>query len=384
MDFNQEFCITVTCASGVESVTKNELKKLGYSAPPALNGTLTFSSNALAVARCNLFLRTADRVYILLKTFSATTFDQLFDGVSAIPFEDFLDKSAKITVVGKCVKSSLFAVSSCQSIIKKAIAVRLCKKFHVNSLAETGAEYEINFSIFKDQVTISLNTSGTGLHKRGYRDKVWIAPIKETLASAILYLSRFDYSAPFADVFCGSGTLGIEGARMALNHVSGKFRKFAFLDWNNFPKKAYQTALEEGLDKEIKNKKLEFYCSDINHKAIELAKYHAKRAGVGEQIKFTTAPVKDFYLSSAGGTIVTNPPYGIRIFDRKEAEQCYKDLGEVYSKLNGWNAFVITEHKGFERYFGKKADKNRKLYNSNTECRLYQYINRIGERDGKR
>jgi len=250
-DFPSTLDITVTCASGVEKVVKSELKRLGYGDVPALNGALSFTGDPLAVAKSNLFMRSADRVYVKLAEFKAETFDELFDGVKNTRLEDFLPKSAKIIVDGKCVKSKLFAISACQSIIKKAVADRLCKKYGVNRLEENGAVYALEFSVFKDDVTLYLNTSGAGLHKRGYRDMVGIAPIRETLASALLLLSDFYKTRPFMDPFCGSGTIAIEAARIAMNIAGGMGRRFAFNDWENFDGKYFDEAFTEAKDKKI-------------------------------------------------------------------------------------------------------------------------------------
>ncbi len=372
MENLDKLSLTVTCASGIEKTTKKELFRLGYGDVPAINGTLTFDGDFLAVARCNINLRTADRVYINLAEFSAKSFDELFDGVSSVYWENFIPADGNIIVNGKCVKSTLFAVSACQSIVKKAIATRLMKKYRVKSLSERGADYEVVFSVFKDVVTVMLNTSGQGLHKRGYRDMVGIAPIRETLASAMLLLSDFYYGKPLADPFCGSGTILIEGARIAKNIAPGKDREFAFNYWKNFDKKYYKLALDEALDNERRDRKIEVFGSDIDGKAIKLATRHLERAGVPD-VKVKQSGVKDFYSNLSNGTIVTNPPYGIRVYDKKQAEQCYREFGEAFSRLDNWSAFVITPSQSFERYFGKRCDRERKLYNSNTECRYYQF-----------
>lgn len=370
--FKENFDITLTCASGVEKVVKSELKRLGYDVVPALNGTLTFSGDSLAVARCNLFLRAADRVYIKVAEFPAESFDDLFDGVKNTDWESFIPSGAKITVNGKCVKSKLFAISACQSIVKKAIVDRLTAVYK-QRLYEDGSEYGVEFSIFKDVATLYINTSGAGLHKRGYRDLVGIAPIKETLASSLLLLSDFYKDNPFADPFCGSGTIAIEAARIAMNIAGGMGRKFAFNYWENFDKKYFDLAFEEAKDKENRNIKLDFFASDIDPKAVKLAKRHAERAGVLDKIRFSVSDVKNFKCDLVGGTIVTNPPYGERVYDREEAEECYKSLGKVYKGLDNWSLFVITSAKNFEKKFGKKADRERKLYNSNKECKYYYY-----------
>ena len=377
LDFKDNFDLTITCASGVEKALKSELKRLGYEDAPVINGALTFNGGMLDIARCNLFLRTADRVYIKVADFFADTFDFLFDGVKSVRWEDFIPPSAKIIVNGKCVKSKLFAISACQSIVKKAIVDRLSKKYN-QRLHETGAEYAVEFSIFKDQVSLYINTSGAGLHKRGYRDLVGIAPIRETLASAMILLSDFYYKNPFLDPFCGSGTIAIESARIAMNIAGGINRRFAFNDWENFDKKYYDLAREEALDKENRSIKTEFFASDIDPKAIKLAKRHAERAGVADKIRFSVCDVKNVTCPLSNGTIVTNPPYGERLLELKEAQKLYKILGEKFRELDNWSLFLITNDKSFEKFFGKIADKNRKLYNSNKECKFYYYYkNRV-------
>ncbi|MBR5900480.1 MAG: class I SAM-dependent RNA methyltransferase [Clostridia bacterium] len=368
--------IIITCASGVERTVKTELERLGYPSAPAINGAIEFEGDSLAVARCNIFLRSADRVYIKLASFSAETFDQLFDGASEVRWQDYLPKNAKIIVNGKCVKSKLFAVSACQSIIKKAIVNSLTRTYKVARLSEMGTEYAVEFWVFKDKVTLMLNTSGVGLHKRGYRDLVGIAPIKETLASALLLMSDFYWERPFVDPFCGSGTLVIEGAKIALNIAPNLQRKFAFNDWKNFDKSLYDLAVTEARDKEKRDRKIDFCGSDIDEKAIKLAKRHAIRAEIADKISFIRRDVKDFVPSSPRGTIVTNPPYGERVYDIREAEECYKNLGKALKGYDGWSAFVITSAKSFPKYFGRKPDRERKLYNSNKECKFYYYYSK--------
>jgi putative N6-adenine-specific DNA methylase len=365
--------ITVTCASGLERVVKSELERLGYPTAPAINGAITFSGDALAVARCNVNLRSADRVYIKLKEFPALDFDSLFEGVKSIEWGDIIPKDGKILVNGKSVKSKIFALSACQSVVKKAIIEKMKQSFGTSFFSEKGATYSIEFSIYKDVCSIYLNTSGTGLHKRGYRDMVGIAPIKETLASGLLLMSDFYHKRPFRDPFCGSGTMVIEGAKIALNIAPGLDRKFAFNDWKNFDKKIFDMAYQEVKDKENRDIDLKIFASDIDPKAVKLARRHAERAGVADKIEFSVRDVKNFTTDLKNGTIVTNPPYGERVYDKDEAEACYKSLGKVVKELDGWSAFVITSAKNFEKCFGKKADRNRKLFNSNRECKYYYY-----------
>ncbi|MBQ9514425.1 MAG: class I SAM-dependent RNA methyltransferase [Clostridia bacterium] len=368
-----KYKIAVSCASGVESVVKKELQRLGYFDTTAINGKIEVEGNDIDIAKLNICLRSADRVYIKLASFSATAFDELFDGVYGIPFEEYIDVNGRILVDGKCVKSKLFAVSACQSIVKKAVVERLKDKKKIRLLREDGADYKIEFSVFKDVAEIYLNTSGTGLHKRGYRDLVGIAPIKETLASALLLLSDVYYDKPFFDPFCGSGTLVIEGAKIALNIAPNKDRKFDFNFWKFFDKNAYNSALNEAVDKERRDRKIDFSGSDVDGKAIKLAKHHAIKAGVSDYVSFSVKDVKDVKLEKRNGTIVSNPPYGERVFDREQADVCYNELGRLKSENPDWSFFVITSAKNFEKKFGYKSERTRKLYNSNKECRFYYY-----------
>ena len=372
-DFPHDLLITATCASGVECVLKKEIERLGYGEHPAENGAITFSGDMFSVAEANINLRTAERVYIKVAEFTAETFDQMFDGTKNTKWEDFIPKNAKIIVNGKCVKSKIFAISDSQKIIKKAIADRLCGVYKINYLPEDDSTYEVDFSLYKDKLTLLLNTSGTGLHKRGYRDLVGIAPIKETLASSLLLMSDFYYKRPFFDPFCGSGTFVIEGAMIALNIAPGINRKFAFNDWKNFDENAYTMALEKAKDNEKRDREINFCGSDVDPKAIKIAKHHALNAKIGEKVKFFTSDIKDFSPKTDVGTIVCNPPYGKRVYDKKEAEECYKNLGDRLKNYPGWSAFVITEANNFEKCFGRRADRNKKFYNSNIECRYYFY-----------
>jgi putative N6-adenine-specific DNA methylase len=293
--------------------------------------------------------------------------------VYAVPWENVFPKNAKISVNGKCVKSQIFAVTDSQRIVKKAIAKRLMDKYHLASLNENGTLYQVEFHLVANVCSVLINTSGQGLHKRGYRNLVGIAPIKETLASALVLSSDYYYKNPFLDPFCGSGTIPIETAMIALNVASGKLRDFAYQNFEYFPKNAYKLCLEEALDLEKPTASPVIFASDIDKKAVELAKQHARRAGVEKAINFSVKNVKDFYTELKNGTIVTNPPYGERVYDKDEAEACYKHLRKVYDKLDSWSLFLITSHKGFERVFGIKSDRNRKLFNSNKECRYYYY-----------
>lgn len=368
-----EHIITVTTASGIESVTAKELKNLGIENPKAIEGSFTFVGSDLTIARLNMFLRTGERVYIKVGEFFADTFDQLFEGTKNIPWENYLKADSKIIVNGKSKKSQLFALSSCQSIIKKAILNRLTDKYSVNFFPEDGSVFNIEFSINDDKVIILLNTSGAGLHKKGYRELVGEAPIKETLACAMLLLSDMNGDRPFIDPFCGSGTIILEAARIALNIASGKLRNFDYQYWDFFDKTAYDTAYLEAQDTESP-KKLRFSGFDIDPKAISLAQRHASLANLSDKVHIQVQDVSVLSSRYKNGCIVTNPPYGERLLDLRKVNELYKTLGEVYKKLDNWSLFLITSAPQFEKFFGQKSHKNRKLYNAGMECRFYQYF----------
>lgn len=372
-DFPDKLELTVTCASGTESVLKKEIERLGYGNNPAENGAISFSADAYAVAEANINLRTAERVYIKVAEFDAYTFDDIFDGIVALPWENYIPEDGKLYINGKCVKSKIFAVSDTQRIINKAVAVRLCEKYGVCRLPESGAVYEIDFSLFKDKLSVLINTSGTGLHKRGYRDMVGIAPIKETLASALLFMSDFYYKRPFRDPFCGSGTFVIEAAQIALNVAPNMNRTFAFNQWQNFDAESYEKAIEKARDNVKRDREIDFAGSDIDPKAVKLAKRHAARAGLADKISFSVCDACNFEPQVSFGTIVTNPPYGIRVYDKEEAESCYRGIGKALREYPEWSAFVVTAAKNFEKNFGRRADRNRKIYNSDKECKYYYY-----------
>lgn len=364
--------IVVTSAFGVETVTKKELKKLGVNDPKANNGSFVFPGTDLDIARLNVFLRTADRVFIKVSEFPCLTFDELFDNTAALPWENYLDVSSNIVVNGKSVRSRLFSLSDCQRIVKKAVLSRLSKVYNKSYFDEDGARTEICFSLRDDVVTLTINTSGKGLHKRGYRDLVGEAPIKETLACALIDLAHPIWDEPLIDPFCGSGTIIIEAAMQALNIAPGKSRDFDFIHWTDFDKSLYAKAIQEALDNE-KIRKLSFAGYDIDPAAIKLALHHAERAGIKDCVHFQVRDVQELSSARPHGCIITNPPYGERLLTPKETDRLYKTFGEVCLRLPSWSINVITSNPTFERSFGKKAVKNRKLYNANKECRYYQY-----------
>ena len=367
--------ICVTSASGIEAVTKRELYKIiGKEDLSAINGRIKFEGDESDVAKCNLNLRTGNRVEIVLGGFKAETFDDLFDGVKSIPFEEYIDRDGKIIVSAKSVQSKLFAYSAIQSVSKKAICERLCKKYGVNELNESGARYKIEVAALKDYVTVTLDTSGDGLHRRGYRGLVGEAPLKETLAAALIELSVWNKTRPFADLFCGTGTIPIEACMIALNIPAGLNRGFDFQNWKCFDKKIFDRAAEEAKANIVTDADLRIGGFDIDDKQLKLARKHAELAGVDKYIHFQRADMRDFSSRFSHGVIISNPPYGERLSDRKEVEKLYRDYGKKVASLDDWCAYTLTPVDDFERLFGKKADKKRKIYNGKIECCYYSHL----------
>ncbi len=371
--FDGKLQIEVSSASGIEAVTKRELLSLGYTPGGAEYGRILFEGDYADVIRANMFLRTAGRVRILISSFDATDFDTLFDETASLPWQDVIPKEGKIIVTAKSVKSKLFALSSIQSIVKKAIVTRMCKHYGVGKLDESGAEYSIEASIIEDKVRLTLDTSGAGLHKRGYRTWLGEAPIRETLASAIIQLSVWNPDRPLIDPFCGSGTIPIEAALIGLNIAPGIQRGFACEQFANAPS-LRQIVQDEAEQLISRDREIRISGFDINPDAIKLALRHADKAGVRDKIHLQVADMRDLKSRFSHGVIVTNPPYGERLLKEDELKELYRDFGKVYGSLDEWCAYVITSYVGFEKYFGKRATKTRKLYNSELECNLYQYL----------
>ena len=371
--FDGKLNIEISSASGIEAVTKRELIALGYTPGGAEYGRILFEGEYLDVLRANMFLRTAGRVRVLVGTFEATDFDALFDGTASVRWQDVLPKDAKIIVTAKSVKSKLFALSSIQSIVKKAIAKSMCNFYKVAKLDESGAEYSIEASIIEDKVRLTLDTSGAGLHKRGYRTWLGEAPIRETLASAIIQLSVWNPDRPLIDPFCGSGTIPIEAALIGLNVAPGIQRNFSCEQFSNAP--ALRSVVQDEAEQLInRDREIRISGFDINPDAIKLALRHADKAGVRDKIHLQVADMRDLSSRFSHGVIITNPPYGERLMKEAELKDLYRDFGKVYGSLDEWCAYVITSYMAFEKYFGRRATKTRKLYNSELECNLYQYL----------
>jgi putative N6-adenine-specific DNA methylase len=371
--FDGELKIEVSGATGTEAVIKRELVSLGYSAGGAENGRICFDGDMLGVARANMFLRSAGRVRIVLAKFSATSFDELFENTVLIPWGKILPKDAKIAVTAKSVKSALFALPPVQSVVKKAIINTLSAVYGKKTFSEDGAEYGIEVSIFEDKVTLALDTSGAPLHKRGYRTYLGEAPIRETLASSIIELSVWKAERTLIDPFCGSGTIPIEAAMIACKIAPGLRRKFAYEDFDFAPavRAKVQEEAQQLVDMTVP---LKISAFDINPEAVKLALYHAERAGVKDKLHIQVQDMRKLSSSKSHGVIITNPPYGERLMQERELRQLYTDFGNVFRTLDEWCAYVITSYKGFEKYFAKRADRTRKLFNSELECFLYQYL----------
>lgn len=366
--------LIATAAFGVEAVVGRELKKLGFEDQFIENGKVTFSGDESAIAKTNLWLRTADRVLLKVGEFKALSFDELFEGTKALPWDDLIPENCEFPVEGKSIDSKLFSVPDCQAIVKKAVVEKLKKKYKKDWLDETGPLYKIQVAILKDMVTLTIDTSGQGLHKRGYRKLVGEAPLKETLACSMLMVSRWNWERVLIDPFCGTGTIPIEAAMIALNMAPGINRSFISEQWSWIPKRNWEDAREEAVSLMKLDREIRIHGSDINEEVIKLARYHAKLAGVDTKIHIQKLPMKDISSRYKYGFIITNPPYGERIGEKNSVENLYKEMKSVFSNLDTWSYYILTAHPDFERLFGRKADKKRKLYNGRLMCNYHQYF----------
>ena len=366
------YTMVAPCFFGTESTLNFEVKRLGAQNIQVTDGRVAFQGGADVIAAANLNLRTAERVLLLLATYKATTFDELFDGCYNIAWEDLLPANAAFPVKGSSLSSQLSSVPACQSIVKKAIVKRLMHGHKVGTLPEDGALYKVRFALRKDTVEIYLDTSGDGLHKRGYRKNATLAPIKETLAAAIADLGRVRRDSLVQDPFCGSGTLVIEAAQKALNLAPGLRRRFAAEHFDFVPADIWAEQRQKALDEVRKDAAFEGIGYDIDPAAVALANANAKLAGVGDRCRFEVADVKEFRALD-NATVLTNPPYGERLMEKREAEALYAAFGAAYAKTAHWKLYLLSSHTEFERTFGRPADKKRKLYNGTLRCDLFQY-----------
>ncbi|PTQ57572.1 MAG: putative N6-adenine-specific DNA methylase [Candidatus Carbobacillus altaicus] len=374
-DKSQErYAYVVPVPMGMESITARELKALGYDELRLDNGRIYFEGDLSVIPRTNLWLRTADRLLIEVGSFSALSFEALFEGMKALPWEAWLPRDARFPVLGRTRASQLKSVPDIQSVAKKAIVERLKQVYHVSWFPEEGPLYTIEVSLLKDQAFVTLDTTGPSLHKRGYRTLVSPAPLKETLAAALIYLSRWDTNLPLVDPMCGSGTIPIEAVLIGRNIAPGLRRTFAAQDWPHVPQRLWDLARKEAKDLARREKSLEIWGSDIDEKMVSMAHYHARQAGVSETIRFRTADVKKLTLPKALGTIITNPPYGERMGREGEVRALYEALSRIHYKHPDWSMVIYTAYPEFETVFGEKASKNRKLYNGRLLAYAYQYV----------
>lgn len=378
-----KYQLIATAAMGLESIVAKEVRALGYECEVE-NGKVIFTGDESAIARCNLWLRTADRIKIKVAEFKAYTFDELFEKTKALPWENYLPEDAEFPVIGKSVKSKLFSVSDCQAIVKKAVVERMKKHYRRNTwFEESGALYRIEVALLKDVATITIDASGQGLHKRGYRVDQGEAPLKETLAAALVLLTNWKPDRPFLDPFCGSGTIPIEAALIGQNIAPGFNREFVSEGWNWIPGKVWDDARTEVEDLANYDQPLDISGSDIDHRMVKIAQENAFEAGLGDLIQFKQMQVKDISVKKEYGVIVGNPPYGERLGDKKAVEHMYKEMGQAFAKLDTWSIYMLTSNENFEQLYGKPATKKRKLFNGFIRTDLYQYWGRKPPRNNE-
>ena len=381
--------LLIPVQAGLESVVKRQLYTLGYQKAPAENGRISVQGDWSDVARLNVFLRSGERVLVKMGAFKALTFDELFDGFYSLPWESVLETDSKILMDGKSYQSTLAAVKAMGGVAKKAIIRRLADKKRLNrqTFPETGARTIVGFSAVRDEITVTVDTSGEGLHKRGYRSLAYTAPLKETLAAALIDLSFYnpdaDEKKPFADIFCGSGTLPIEAAQKALKIAPGLSRDFDFCKWKFVPTSYIERAREEAKDGERRGIKPDIYACDLSSEAISIAKYHAKKAGVLSAVRFEIKDMRKFTSSTPYGVLISNPPYGERLLGENEVKTLYRDLGETFRSLPDWSGYFLTSFPEFERWFKKSADKKKKLSNANLACSFYSYFGKKPQKQEK-
>jgi len=368
-----EFKLVATSAMGLESLVADEVKALGYKTTSE-NGKIYFQGDELAIAKTNLWLRVADRVRIVAGEFEATTFDDLFEQTKAIPWERFLPVDAEFPVAGKSVKSTLYSVPDCQAIVKKAIVERLKIAYkRVGFFDESGPLFKLEVSILKDKVTLTIDSSGTGLHKRGYRLAQGDAPLKETLAAALVKVSRWNPNRPFVDPFCGSGTIAIEAAMIGQNIAPGYNREFLSEEWPWINKNIWDQVREEAEDLAKYDQPLDISGFDYDPRMIKVAQENAAGAGFMDLIKFQTSDVRDLMLEGLNGVMVGNPPYGERLGEVEEAEEITRELGRIMKNYPSWSVYMLSSLENFEKLYGHRATKKRKLFNGFIRTDLYQF-----------
>ena len=363
----------VPCLFGLEGLTGDELRRLDMANVRVENGRVLFSGDARALAKANVCLRTGERVLIVLADFRATTFEELFQGVYNTPLEAYIPKDGAFPVKGHCLNSTLMSVPDCQAIVKKAASRRLGEKYGISWLPETGAKYQLQFSLMNDRAQLFLDTSGPGLHKRGYRANANDAPLRETLAAAMVILTRYRGREFLWDPFCGSGTIPIEAAMIAKNKAPGAYRRFSAEAFSWMDPKLWGEVRTEAKDREFHGN-YRILGSDNDPKCVSLAMANARKAGLGDLIDFRDGDATKLSLPCDEGILICNPPYGQRMMEQQSAQRLYAALGRHLKFADGWKKYVITSEPEFEHYFGKRADKKRKLYNGMIKCDYYMYL----------
>lgn len=370
------FDLLVPCHFGLEAVLKREIYDLGYEITKVEDGRVTFEGDEEAICRANIFLRTAERVMIQVGRFKATTFEELFQGIKNLPWEEYIPEDGKFWVKkASSINSKLFSPSDIQSIAKKAMVERMKQKYHKEWFKEDGAAYPVRIFLLKDEVTVALDTSGDSLHKRGYRTMTSKAPLTETLASSLIMLTPWRKDRILVDPFCGSGTFPIEAAMIAANIAPGMNRDFTAEEWTNMiDRKLWYECVKEAEDMIDTTVKVDIQGYDIDGDVIKAARENAKRAGVEHMIHFQQRAVADLSHPKKYGFIITNPPYGERLEDKADLPELYTQIGQAYQRLDSWSMFLITSYTDTEKYIGRKADKNRKIYNGMLKTYFYQFL----------
>ncbi len=373
-----EYIYVATCLFGLEKLLGEEIDALGYKRIETIDGRVTFSGDERGCARCNVGLRFAERVFIRVGQFECDSFERLFEGTKALRWENYIGSLDAFPVKGHSVKSNLYSIPDCQAIVKKAVVERLKKAYNISWFEETKTKYQIEFFILNNVASLMIDTSGTALHKRGYRPFSNAAPLRETLAAALAKLARPREDVLFWDPMCGSGTIAIEAAMMMQNIAPGINRSFDGENFAFLPLKSWSDAKIEARDNIAREKKFEAYASDIDIDCVNLTLANCLRAGIADCVRVFQKNALEIATKGRRGTVVCNPPYGERLMERSEAEALYVKMGEHFETLDNWQIYVITSHENFERLYGRRADKVRKLYNGMIRCNYYQFFKRRG------
>jgi len=370
------YSYTATCLFGLEKFVGEDIDSLGYQRTETIDGRITFTGDIGAIPRCNIWFRYAERLFINVGKFTAESFEELFNNVTNLPFEEWIGKNDAFPVKGHSIKSKLYSIPDCQSIVKKAVVERLKKKYGISYFEETGIKYQIEFFILNDNVTIMIDTSGSPLHKRGYRPQAGIAPLRETLAAALVNLARPRDDVLLWDPFCGSGTIPLEAALIMTNTAPGLRRSFISESFRLIDKQLWIDARNEARSLIKTDTPFEAYATDIDDECIELTKVNIQNAGMEKYVKTFKQDALTIKSDGRRGTIVCNPPYGERLFTMEQTEALYKKMGEHFATLDPWQIYVISSHEYFQHLYGRRADKVRKLYNGMIKCNYYQFFRR--------